>query len=129
MHCVQQRLAKMELVLNPIDRIPMIASFSGMIRILAGGVQMVAGTAFALIRSMYSYLQWHRDYRDKLQEGVNHSLHGLLNIVRGAIALLPPVNLLLWVYDFKVGRINYYYETLTPNTYPLASHFQESWND
>ncbi len=119
---VENAMAKAELLLNPIDRIPFASSYSGMLRYLAGLVQLAAGAVFAYLKSVEIFLTTSKgSIRPAIEQGALYSLHGIANMLRGMIALLPGVNLLLWVYDKQIGRFNYLLEEVPSGVYPLAT--------
>lgn len=118
---VENRVAQIEQFLNPIDWIPCIASFSGMVRILAAGVQVAAGFAFAALKCFYVVMTGRGSYSRALEEGFNYSFHGLANITRGSIAMIPIFNMILFIYDKKVGRVNYEGEKMNPKVYPIMT--------
>ncbi|MBX7065755.1 MAG: hypothetical protein K1X28_00850 [Parachlamydiales bacterium] len=119
---IQNAIATVEQFINPIDRVPFFASFSGMVRILAGAVQAIAGIVFAYLKSIFSlFTKSNEKIRHAINLGTIHCIHGLANVVRGAIAMIPVVNLVLAFYDYKMGRFNYPDETLLPDVYPIAT--------
>lgn len=119
---VQNVIASGELLLNKVDRIPFFGSFPGMIRILAGVVQTIAGIVFAYLRSIYFALSSSSfKIKEAIQDGTIHMIHGLANVMRGAIAMLPVINLTLAFYDYQLGRYNYPDEKMEPGVYPIAT--------
>ncbi len=116
---VDNTLSKVEQFLNPIDKFPIAASFTGMIRILAGEIQFIAGIIFVILSAILS----HNCYQKKqaLKLGYIYCVHAIGNIVRGAICMIPFVNISLYVYDTKIGRMNYPHETMRYNIYPLMT--------
>ena len=124
MHTVEHGIAQVEQLLNYIDWIPGISSFSGMIRILAGEVQVAAGVALAALKVFYIVLTGNGNYLRAIGQGLTYSLHGLGNISRGMIALISIVNLLLYVYDKRIGRMNYEGEIMKLDVYPIMTAHQ-----
>lgn len=118
---VENGLATLEQTLNPIDWVPYVSSLSGMVRILAWSVEVVAGMALAALKMCAIVWTGKGYYSDALQEGLLYSFHGVANITRGAIALLPGINLSLFFYDNYVGRVNYEGETLWKGVYPIMT--------
>lgn len=119
---VQNVIASAEKLLNVVDRVPFFGSFPGMIRILAGMVQTIAGIIFAYLKSIYLALTYSSfKIKEAIEEGTVHFIHGLANIMRGAIAMLPVVNLSLAFYDYKLGRYNYPDEKMEQGVYPIAT--------
>lgn len=116
---VDNYLATVEQFLNPIDYVPVAASFSGMVRILASSVQVVAGTIFGVMKALLVTFPFQR--KIALREGYIYTLHGIGNILRGCICMIPFVNIGLYFYDKNVGRMNYPNETMNYDVYPLMT--------
>ena len=121
---VENCLAQAEQSLNLIDWIPYASSFSGMVRILASAVEVAAGVALAALRSIQILLTNSGTYSGAMEEGLLYSLHGLGNIARGALAMIPFWNLLLIVHDTFLGRMNYPDEKMEPGVYPLMTAYR-----
>jgi len=92
-----------------------------MIRILAAEVEIAAGFAFAMLKVAQSVLDDKWSTFSRLKIGLGYSLHGTANLCRGAIAMVPVINLLLLFYDGAVGRFNYEKEKMRKNVYPLTT--------
>ena len=121
---VENYIAKAEQTLNPIDWIPFIASYSGMVRILAGAVEIAVAAIFAYIAVARIVMAGRRDSFKRIFKEVNYySFHGALNIGRGALAMLPIANLLLALYDWKIGRVNYICEDRKSGVFRIATQF------
>lgn len=118
-HCVDQTLGQCERFCNKIDSIPFISSYSGMVRILAGIVQVATGAAFAYLKVVHALLKDSFYTLREAWNGIAYSLHGLGNIARGSIAVFPGINLLLVIYDYRIGRLNYRFEEVPKSIYPL----------
>ncbi len=125
MHSIENRIAHVEQVLNPIDKIPFLGCLSGIVRILAGIVELVAGMVFSLIKVIKTKPTTQKQRWDAMKPGFIYALHGMGNILRGSIAALPFVNLLaLSIYDKYVGRMNYEQEIMQRNVYPLMTAYK-----
>ena len=120
MNLVDNILAKTEQFFNPIDKIPIATSFTGMIRILAGGVEVVAGIVFGTLSALFSSSTYQKQ---AFKQGCIYSLHGIGNIARGSICMIPFVNISLYLYDAKIGRMNYPNETMNYDVYPLMTAY------
>lgn len=116
---VDNYLATVEKFLNPIDRVPVAASFSGMVRILSASVEVVAGVIFGVIKALFASFPYER--KNALKEGYIYALHGVANIVRGCICMIPFVNIGLYFYDKHCGRMNYPNEIMSYDVYPLMT--------
>jgi hypothetical protein len=123
MNYIDNYLARTEQLLNPVDWIPYASSFSGMVRILTGGVETIAGMALAYIRLTGALFEknWKWRWKAELNEGLTYSFHGLANMIRGAIAMCPGLNLVLFFHDQQLGRFNYPFEKIRSGVYPLAN--------
>lgn len=122
MRLIENYVARAEQLLNPVDWIPYVACYSGMVRILAGAVQIVAGIIFAYLKIVHNLLSSKRArICQAIEQGYFYSLHGVANILRGAIAIFPGLNLLLLLHDQKLGRFNYPQEQVRPGVYPIAT--------
>lgn len=82
---IEEALTTAETGFNILGSIPIAAIVSGAVRMVIGKVQVVAGAAFALYGLMYSFLAYKTDLTEI---GVEHILHGCLNIGRGLTELL-----------------------------------------
>lgn len=117
--CVDNALGKIEIHCNKIDYIPFISSYSGMVRILAGMVQVAVGIAFAALQVIHALLRDSTYVLKGSLRGLAYALHGFSNIARGCIAVFPGINLILFVYDRYIGRLNYHFEQVPRHIYPL----------
>lgn len=125
MRLIENYVASAEQLLNPVDWIPYVACYSGMIRILAGAVEIVAGFIFAYLKIVYNLLTLKQPrICDALVQGYLYSLHGVANVCRGALAIFPGLNLLLLLHDQKLGRFNYPQEQVRPGVYPIATAYK-----
>jgi hypothetical protein len=122
MRLIENYVARAEQLLNPVDWIPFVSSYSGMMRMIAGAIEIVAGAVFVYMKIVNNLLNGTRARCGKaLQEGYIYSLHGAANMIRAALAIVPGLNLLLFIHDQKLGRFNYPQEELRPGVYPLAT--------
>lgn len=121
MNTVENYVAKVEQLVNPVDWVPFLSSYSGMVRILAGAVEIAASIVFAAYKM--DHVVWNQigNQSDVLAQTFVYALHGLANIVRGSIAMLPGLNLSLYFHDFYTGRMNYTYEIMKRGVYPLMT--------
>lgn len=124
MHSIENQVAHAEQQLNPIDWVPLASTFSGLLRILAGAVEVAAGIVFPLLKILHILLTNRGSYCDAIPKGCLYSIHGVANIARGVIALIPGVNLLLFIHDKHLGRMNYPEETMRPGVYPLMTAYK-----
>lgn len=120
MQLIENYVARVEQQINPFDWFPYVASLSGMVRILAGAVEVAAAVVFTYLKIVDNLLTSGGRISQALQQGGIYALHGFLNIGRGVLAMQPWWNLLLAVHDWKLGRFNYPQETMRPGVYPLA---------
>ncbi len=121
MRVAENMIAQVEQGMNPIDWIPYISGVSGIVRATIGLVEVVAGLAFAALKTFHIILTGKGFYSDAISQGLTYSMHGLGNILRGEIAMTPFWNLALFVYDKYVGRMDYEEEMLKKGVYPLMT--------
>lgn len=126
---VDRSLAKAEQFLDCIDKIPYFSSFSGIVRFLAGEAILVSAVALLALKVFQSLFVASPDGSfgrtwEVLCEGkpaLVYALHGIVNIGRGLIAVIPWVNLIFWITPYWIGRFNYEHEIVEPQIYPLAT--------
>ena len=116
---IDNYIARTEQFVNRIDYVPYISSFSGMIRILTGGLEIIAGVALAAFHLLQNLFKVDVDYLEIANRGLIYSLHGFGNIMRGAIAMVPGWNLTLLIHDRYLGRMNYPQEYVKEGVYPM----------
>jgi hypothetical protein len=121
MRVIENLAAEVEQRLNPVDYIPVASSFSGIFRIYLGAAEVAASVAFIALNILGVLFLNKGKMRAIVTQGLNYSLHGIGNVARGAIAMLTGINLLLFVYDLKIGRMNYDQEELRPHVYPIMT--------
>ncbi len=73
---IEEGLTQAERAFNVLGCVPFASIFSGALRMVVGKVQLVAGSAFALFAIFSIERKWG-------EIGVEHMVHGLLNIGRG----------------------------------------------
>jgi hypothetical protein len=117
---IENYTARAEQFLNPFDWIPYVSSFSGMVRILAGVVEIAAATALAYIRCTKTLMAYRIGLCYIFKEWSLYTLHGLANMGRGSLAMLG-WNLPLLIHDNFLGRMNYPQELLDVDVYPIMS--------
>lgn len=123
--CTDNFAAKCEGLLNRFDHFPIASSYSGVVRFIAAEAQVIAGLAFAALKAFQFLLDGKISSLREMKEGFIHCYHGTLNIIRAAIAVIPILgNLILWLYDSYVGRMNYKREELKAGVYPIIKNFQ-----
>lgn len=120
---IDHYVAQAEQTLNPLDWVPFVSSYSGMVRILAGMVEIAASAVFVYIQIARRMAGEKPYMRNSLKKALTYSFHGVLNMGRGAIAMIPIANLLLAVHDWKIGRFNYRHETMKQGVFPIATQF------
>lgn len=124
MKTVENYAARLEQLLNPIDYIPYVSTFSGVARFVAGLIEIVAAGVFAAYRAMRVLFTNKGCFFNVFERAFIYTLHGMANMVRGAIAIYPWWNLLLVVHDFKLGRFNYPEEDVRKDVYPIATAYK-----
>jgi len=123
--CVDNFAAKCELFLNRLDKFPVASSYSGVVRFIVGQAQVIAGLAFVVLKLCQYLLDGKSWTLRETKEGFIHCYHGALNVIRAAIAVIPILgNLILWIYDSHIGRMNYQREEFRPGVYPIIRNFR-----
>ncbi len=123
--CADNFAARCEGFLNCFDKFPIASSYSGVVRFVVAQAQVIAGLAFAALKVLQYILDGKISTLREMKEGFTHCYHGTLNIIRAAIAVIPILgNLILWLYDSYVGRMNYPREEIKPGIYPIVRNFR-----
>jgi len=98
--------------LDGSDKIPLVSVGSGIARIVAGALQMVAGMVFSVaVLSTWSISKPQNEDPDvrvaNLVQGVLAMANGMKNMIRGAIATIPGVgNVLIGLYDGPIADMS-----------------------
>lgn len=99
--------------LNIAGYFPIVSSFSGLLRINYGKLEIIGGiVAAALIAVSALFLadasERHREFSKAVKVFTDYSLHGFSNIIRGTIEALPFVSLVTCLpYDLLGNRFAY----------------------
>ena len=125
MRSVENYVAHAEQIINRFDWIPYVSSLSGMVRILAGAVEVAAAIVFTYLKIVHNLLTGRARVGQALEQGYTYSLHGFANIARGVLAMHPWWNLFLALHDWKLGRFNYPEEMMRPGVFPLRTLIPE----
>jgi hypothetical protein len=89
-----------EKTLNVFGYIPIISTISGSIRAVYGKVELISGLGIAAISSLSC------SYNRNVDHGLELAVHGLANICRAAVEIIPFVNWLCIPYDLA-NRFEY----------------------
>ncbi len=121
-------LAKCEIALNYIGYIPMISILSAPIRGLGGKIQAILGFSFAI----FSLIAGFNSQTNKIRyffifkTSIEHFIHGLLNIVRAMVEIVPFLSLVICLpYDHYLKKRFRYSEELTPPSDTIEGHAEE----
>lgn len=100
-----------EKFLNIPGSIPIVSSISGPVRIAAGQLQAGIG-ALMTIGGVVAYLTAEleadqAEYRADTTRSAEFAMHGVANIIRGAVESIPLLNLLTIIYDGTHSRFEY----------------------
>lgn len=89
--------------LNNWDTYPVVSTvYSGPLRVLAGIVQLVAGTALGVVSLLFGWVNGTDAWRSDLEINAKEIVHGAGNLIRGIVALCPLAgNLLIYLYDIS----------------------------
>jgi hypothetical protein len=121
---LDQNLADVEIALNFCSRIPVIHVLSGAVRGLIARVQMVASLVFCIHKLLSAAIRLDMRPAWEVKRGLVVGLHGLGNEVRAYLEMLPLSWILMYIYDYGVGRWNYPRETVDADVYPLCAPFR-----
>ena len=69
---------------NIAGSLPVVSFFSGVLRVLVGKIQCVAGLSMALAGGIGQLASKDKKWEKLTQLGLEHTLHGALNAIRGA---------------------------------------------
>lgn len=112
MIAIENYAAKCEQLLNPIDWVPVVCTHSGVVRVLAGLVEIAALPIFLYARCTHLLLTTEKgNFFLALSEGFNYLLHAITNIFRGILAINQATVLFL-LYDNMFGRFHYTHENI-----------------
>jgi hypothetical protein len=85
---------------------------------IVGKVEIAAGLVFATLNLLKGICTLNRSAFRNMVRCLEYSLHGLTNIVRAGVEVLPLSFTLTLAYDATVGRMNYRQESLGRGIYP-----------
>ncbi len=99
--------AHTELDFNKNGYIPIFSSVTGGMRIINGMVHVIIGIS-KIIFAVQTDIFRNFNYRNKIFKGFYFTAHGISNILRGAIELIPVVgNIAMIIYDIVMPRFKY----------------------
>ena len=121
---LDQGFAKLESGLNSIGYIPVVSTISGAGRFCYGKYQLIAAIACGVFIAFSSCVA--ADKSRRLGEAVDivweYGVHGVGNMIRGSVEILPLVNLLCIAYDRTGMRMNYRFEHLSLGMRPIFQY-------
>lgn len=93
--------------LNEWDVYPVVSTiYSGPARILAATVQIVAGTALAIISATFGWLISKNTCMSDIETNVTELGHGIGNLIRGLVATCPFAgNLAIYLYEASESKV------------------------
>ena len=94
-------LTRFEKGFNRVGYFPILSTVSGYVRAVFGAVELVTAVALAALQMLRLL-----DFEGVLETGV-YALHGVANIVRGMIEMMPIINMFWFLYDNARLRLNY----------------------
>ncbi len=110
--------ASLETALNRLDRIPILSTPSALIRFTLGKIQILAGLTFSGAYAILHLLSQSHTSLFHARQAAQYMGHGIANMLRALVVVVPGVNLLSWAYDYHVGRVIYACEDKS-SSYPL----------
>ena len=115
-------LGRLETTLNRCGWIPIVNFISAPLRMLVGKIEVIVSLFLAFFSFLQAAVKQDRYLLLRTQHILSYSLHGLSNMVRAAVEIVPFSFYLTLLHDTYIGRFNYQYETLGRGIYPLAYH-------
>jgi hypothetical protein len=100
-------LQSFEKTLNIFGYIPIVSSFSATIREAFGDVELISGVAIAAFSAL-------ANNERQVDHGVELAIHGVANICRSCVEMIPFINLACIPYDIS-NRFEY--QSLRPHFY------------
>jgi hypothetical protein len=87
--------------LNKWDTYPVVSTiYSGPLRIIASAIQIVAGALLAIVSALFGWINGSDIWKQDIAINATEVLHGIGNLTRGMVALVPGLgNLLIYLYD------------------------------
>ena len=113
-----QLLGKIETHLNTISWTPVFHYIGAPLRMIVGKVELAAGIVFAALNLLKGICTLNRSAFRNMVRCLEYSIHGLANLLRAGIEVLPLSFALTLTYDATVGRMNYRQEQLGRGIYP-----------
>lgn len=117
---LDRNLSQFEKALNVAGYIPIVSSVSGAVRVLYGKIEVVAavGTAaISALKALFSDARGSKEWFGRSVMALDYALHGVANIVRGYIEMVPFLGLALCLpYDHCLEeRVTYPTERRVPH--------------
>ncbi len=93
--------------LNKWDVYPVVSTiYSGPARILAAAVQIVAGTALAIVSAAFGWLINKNAWINDVKTNIKEIGHGVGNLIRGVVASCPFAgNLAIYLYEKSGAKV------------------------
>lgn len=116
---LDKTLATVEKFLDVAGYIPVVSTFSGAFRIKYGKVETVASVGLSAVSALYAVCKQDQAERarglDRAVEVLTYSIHGIANVFRGAIEMVPFLSLFTCLpYDLLKARFTYPRENANP---------------
>lgn len=124
---LDKTLGVFEKGLNYAGYVPLVSTFSGELRINYGQIEIIGGIIAGALTAIAALFNPNEEERKQglnkaVEIIINYSLHGMANIFRGVIEMIP---FLSWFtclpYDLAGHRYTYQYENASPTANPIAS--------
>ncbi len=120
-------LDKFEHGLNVAGYIPFVSSFSGGVRAIMGKIEVIGALATAAIMAIGALFNPNAAQRQAQlsksgEIAVKYSWHGVANILRGALEIVPFLSLVTCLpYDLMGNRVSYFRENSSnPGVFNIA---------
>jgi hypothetical protein len=119
---VQQYLGGLETLLNRGSWIPIVHFVTGAMRGVLAKIQIVMSIAMICLRIALALVITDRSLPWKIKQSLIFLDHGLANLFRAGIEILPYSCYATLSYDALIGRYNYPEETKPHDVYFLKEH-------
>jgi hypothetical protein len=94
---INECLNNLDQSLNSAGEIPVLSTITGSLRITLGLAETISNIALSLLALFPLVFQ---NNKRMIGECANHSVHGIINIIRGAIEALPIIgNVIMYAYN------------------------------
>ena len=106
-HNLDFHLTRIELSLNALGYIPLISTLSGCMRAVFGKIEIITAIGLAALKFLTDVMHGREPNWKDIAHFLHYALHGVANIARAYVEIIPFVNLLMLVRDATLPRLGY----------------------